>query len=895
MFQKFDCFRVLVCGGDGSVGWVLKEIDSLNLHKQCQIGVVPLGTGNDLARVLGWGSALDDDNQLPKLLESFERATTKMLDRWSMMTYELPVSVNNINNNSNSKQINTSNNKKHETHKHDNDNKLKREQHSMISAQSSTDITKSSTNLQNITNDNNTTTTTTSNLNFLQYIWYHLNNILKNDDIDIVIESSQILNAKLNELLVQITEYNQMIVNESMKIKSSNNNNNNNKNNSQYMVNVTSSLISDKCMHLKHKLNDFFSLLKSELKTNVSSNNSINSNNSASFNNLSNSNDTSGVNTEIPDELLYSPSSNSSPCNSPLSDTSSDDSSSNKNSSNKNNNNLLQVSSNTNLSIQKSKSATSVSKQQHNFIEETNVYKNENNSSNNSIKRRIMLNSISKLFKHRRKVMNRANSLKKSIKQIIKLADTKIVDTNNLPKLKTKEDSFYDTNIININIRDCSSSNDVVNIEEIIKYKNVSYDEYEDDYVDNEDKIIVNNDESLMKNISQNKNNQRPKTLSLVSSHLNENEFNFLKINIDHEFNENFKKNMSIDTSAAINDTTIDSLDHINNAKELDEEKIENTNKEESCSTSNSGTNATNNNFDKSPSVLTINRALYSNGTITDVPLASEEQSCMSTPNTTNLSCSIDSIYKQQQQQQQQKITTTATISRPNQLNLFEKNTLTDPNNDRAPQIRIICDNNEADPKTNEYESDFTRLESSRSPSFLGYITSTSSFSITPNSAYDLNVSNNNNNNNNKNNCLTTNTSTKLKQKLIPAPFLLPPSMSSLAIKYSSPNLNTSSSSNNLSIRNNDFRYLGVPLSPSGYSSSGSCYSKNTLPSPRISKKYTKEILSSTMHLQLPNNRGISALSSSFRRRSMSKSSDKSSSPTSPASSPKLVFKFNPG
>jgi len=78
-----------VCGGDGSVGWVLKEIDNLDLHKQCQIGVLPLGTGNDLARVLGWGAALDDDNQLAKLLESFERATTKMLDRWSMMTYEV--------------------------------------------------------------------------------------------------------------------------------------------------------------------------------------------------------------------------------------------------------------------------------------------------------------------------------------------------------------------------------------------------------------------------------------------------------------------------------------------------------------------------------------------------------------------------------------------------------------------------------------------------------------------------------------------------------------------------------------------------------------------------------------------------------------------------------------
>ena len=106
MFQKFDCFRVLVCGGDGSVGWVLKEIDNHDLHKQCQIGVLPLGTGNDLARVLGWGAALDDDNQLAKLLESFERATTKMLDRWSMMTYEI---VSNSNTSSTSCMANSPN------------------------------------------------------------------------------------------------------------------------------------------------------------------------------------------------------------------------------------------------------------------------------------------------------------------------------------------------------------------------------------------------------------------------------------------------------------------------------------------------------------------------------------------------------------------------------------------------------------------------------------------------------------------------------------------------------------------------------------------------------------------------------------------------------------------
>uniref|UniRef100_A0A8C5SRL8 Diacylglycerol kinase n=1 Tax=Laticauda laticaudata TaxID=8630 RepID=A0A8C5SRL8_LATLA len=89
LFQKFDNFRILVCGGDGSVGWVLSEIDKLNLHKQCHLGVLPLGTGNDLARVLGWGGSCDDDTQLPQILEKLERASTKMLDRWSIMSYEL--------------------------------------------------------------------------------------------------------------------------------------------------------------------------------------------------------------------------------------------------------------------------------------------------------------------------------------------------------------------------------------------------------------------------------------------------------------------------------------------------------------------------------------------------------------------------------------------------------------------------------------------------------------------------------------------------------------------------------------------------------------------------------------------------------------------------------------
>jgi len=87
-FRHFEPFRILVCGGDGSVGWVMSEIDKLSMHRQCQVGVLPLGTGNDLARVLGWGASCDDDANLPHVLEKYEKATTKMLDRWSVMTFE---------------------------------------------------------------------------------------------------------------------------------------------------------------------------------------------------------------------------------------------------------------------------------------------------------------------------------------------------------------------------------------------------------------------------------------------------------------------------------------------------------------------------------------------------------------------------------------------------------------------------------------------------------------------------------------------------------------------------------------------------------------------------------------------------------------------------------------
>eukprot|EP01004_Peranema_trichophorum_P005208 NODE_4078_length_1234_cov_46.028803_g3584_i0.p1 GENE.NODE_4078_length_1234_cov_46.028803_g3584_i0~~NODE_4078_length_1234_cov_46.028803_g3584_i0.p1 ORF type:complete len:394 (-),score=66.92 NODE_4078_length_1234_cov_46.028803_g3584_i0:52-1179(-) len=73
--------QVLIAGGDGTVGWVMAELVKLTSTVPSVV-VLPLGTGNDLARTLGWGGGFDNLARIREFLFDILQAKLIHLDRW---------------------------------------------------------------------------------------------------------------------------------------------------------------------------------------------------------------------------------------------------------------------------------------------------------------------------------------------------------------------------------------------------------------------------------------------------------------------------------------------------------------------------------------------------------------------------------------------------------------------------------------------------------------------------------------------------------------------------------------------------------------------------------------------------------------------------------------------
>jgi diacylglycerol kinase (ATP) len=88
VFRNISDYKILCCGGDGTVGWVLQCLDNVGQDSECcspPCAIVPLGTGNDLARVLHWGAGYTGSEDPLSLLRDVIDAEDISLDRWTVV------------------------------------------------------------------------------------------------------------------------------------------------------------------------------------------------------------------------------------------------------------------------------------------------------------------------------------------------------------------------------------------------------------------------------------------------------------------------------------------------------------------------------------------------------------------------------------------------------------------------------------------------------------------------------------------------------------------------------------------------------------------------------------------------------------------------------------------
>ncbi len=85
-FKDVEHFRILIGGGDGTFGWVLGALTAARdvlSFKEPPCALLPLGTGNDLARALNWGGG-HTDAKVMQILLGMEDANVVKLDRYTI-------------------------------------------------------------------------------------------------------------------------------------------------------------------------------------------------------------------------------------------------------------------------------------------------------------------------------------------------------------------------------------------------------------------------------------------------------------------------------------------------------------------------------------------------------------------------------------------------------------------------------------------------------------------------------------------------------------------------------------------------------------------------------------------------------------------------------------------